>query len=223
MNRTHFIRQLKDFNENYYRITENDSSYDEFENRLSEEEKKHFFPLYHKLDISKISQITLSKNNCFEEFYNLDDEMLFYFFEVLTNTDKALEIFDRQVNTVKDAQKTKNRNNALISKVNDISYYAEATETRFLDSTINDLEMMKQSLQNNHFSKRNLFESLLFHMVIILDRKKNTQKTSDVTNSIIKNYFDIDDISFTKDTDIKQFTSRTYNYGYLKNLILHHR
>lgn len=223
MSRENFIKKLKYFNENYYLITKKNSKYDEHESWLNKEEIESFFPMYHKLNVSKISQITLEDNNCFAEFYNLDDEMLYYFFEVLTNTEKALMIFYQQVDSVKNMQETKNRNDALIAKVDDILNYADETNSHFSKATIEDLEGIKQSLKNSHFTKRQLFESLLFHITIFLDKDKNTKKTSDVTNSIIKNYFDVDDISFTKDTNIRLFRGRTYNYTYLTNLTLHHK
>jgi hypothetical protein len=222
-NRDNFVKKLKYFNENYFLITENKGSSDNFESRLSKEEIEYFSPLYHKLNISKILQITLEDNNCFKDFYELDDEMLFYFFEVLTKIDKALMIFYQQVYSVKNMQETKNRNDALIAKVDDVLKYADETNSRFSQATLDDLEGLKQSLKNSHFTKRQLFESLLFHITIFLNKDKNTKRTSDIANSIIEKYFDVDDISFSKDTNIQLFKGRTYNYGYLKNLTLHHR
>lgn len=211
--RTNFLKKLQEFNER---------PIDEYEGRLSEKEKEHFFPWFLRLDFSKISQITLSSDNCFKAFYGLDDERLFYFFEVLTNIDKGLRVFNQEIENIKGVQRERNRNNALIKSIGKILSHAEDMGLHFSKWTIEDLEGMKQSLQNTHFTKRQLFQSLLFNVCLIMGSDKNTQKVSDVTNSIIENYFG-DDTSFTKDTDVTRFTGRSYNYGYLKNFTLHHQ
>lgn len=213
MSRENFINKLKAFN---------DSKIDKDESKLSEEQKEHLTPLFLKLDVKRISQITLNNNNCFKCFYNLDDDRLFYFFEVLTNTEKGLWAYNQEIENIKGVQRERNRNNALIKSIDKILCHAKDMGLHFSKWTLEDLEGMKQSLQNAHFTKRQLFQSLLFNVCLIMGSDKNTQKVSDVTNNIIKNYFD-DDTSFTRDTDVTKFTGRSYNYGYLKNLILHHQ
>ncbi len=218
MSKQRFLKILEEFNENFYF----DFTKVEVE-RLTKKMKEHYHPKFCRLDIKRIKQITLNNANCFEELYKFDDELLFYLFEIMLQIEQGLIIYEDTIIDYKREIKIKARNNALQKKIDAIIQHAESVNFGMNKITLKDLSDMKTSLDNYHFTERQLFQSLLYSVTMIHSSGKNNTKASNITNKIIRDYYGIeqDNIHFTKSTNTNLFKLRTYTYGICKLKLMH--
>ncbi len=90
------------------------------------------------------------------------------------------------------------------------------------ETTIEDLRGLYKSLNNNHFTKRQIFEHLLFWVALVLNKLKQGRNVASVTNKLIKDYFSEEYINFSRETKINVFKLHTYYYTDAKGINLYH-
>jgi len=168
--------------------------------------------IYSRIDPKEIREITMKYENPFTPLYHLDKGRMNVLFMVLSDTWLFLDLYEKYVDGHREG-KVKNRNDAMTKKLGEVKEYFESIGTN--QTTIDDIEYAKKSLDNRHFTKRQIFENLLYYIAIVLNRKKNTQHVAKVTNELIEKYFGVNDIKFSKETKVENFKEFKYYYGNL--------
>jgi len=187
--------------------------------------------LYNRVDLKYVRQITINKDNCFTLFYGLDDNYLFALFEILTLTELALKLHSDVVNMYRK-RKQQNRNLALQNKMNDILDYAKEISTHAHTGKYNQyddadvlariFERLGGALNNKHYTERQIFQNLLWHVSHILSNDgMNSYKVAKITNAIIEQYFAVD-MRFSRNEDTTKYTATTYHYAGGAGITLFH-
>lgn len=222
MSRERFLELLQIFNDNYNVVTGGDDNVErdeKLDEMINEFKKTPFCQLYSHIDVTRVRHITLSEDNCFIPFYNIEEnDLLTIFFKELSKVELGLVYFEDFSKEYRD-QKTKNRNNALQNKIDDVLEYAKSVNVE--KTTLDDLKNLSRSLDNSHFTKRQLFEHLLYVVAHLLNNGKQNRKVANATNSLINMYFG-EDITFSRETNISNFKSFTYYYFDAKGITLYH-
>jgi len=221
MGRERFLRLAKEFDDNHVSLNYDDIK-DEVIKITTEKnitikkcfEKSKIFYITSEINLNKIKNITFHEDNPFKYFYMNSDKQLKIFFEVLHYTNIILK--DNGFYSLRDA---KSRNSLVLKYEAVIEDLQEYTFYNGM-GRIRDLEERKNILTRKPtLTKRKVFENLLFNVWVFYKycngKKdiKTTQKIADITNQLIKDYFD-EDITFSRKTDMKKFIQ--YNY-YLDN------
>ncbi len=219
MSKQKFLNTLQYFDENYNTISIKDDKFSKTidDKRLFRDDKHS--QSYNHIDIKEVRQITQTNDNCFVRFYNLKEDWLFAFFKQLSNIELGLLYINDFAEHHRDNQ-TLNRNNALQKKIDSVLEYAEAVGTR--EQTIKDIEYLRNSLDNKHLTKHRLFENLLFWVALLLNNARNSYIVANTTNAIIKDYFRIEDIEFSRYAKIENYIETTYKYYDAKGITIHH-
>lgn len=226
MSRETFLNTLQHFDENYNVITKGDNDFAKRLDGKYDLEKVKYNQFRSHIDIARVRQLALTVddsgkyNSCFARFYDLDDDLLFSFFGQLSNTELGLLYIDDFADNYRDNQ-TRNRNKVLQKKIDSVLEYAEAVGT--CETTIEDIKFLRNSLDNQHLTKHKLFENLLFCVSILFNANaKNSYIVANTTNAIIKDYFGIEDITFSRYAKIENYIGITYTYYDAKGITLHH-
>ncbi len=223
MSREKFLKALQHFDDNYNGIVYNDKELDELyrtNKKFNNDERSRSHSQHHsRIDIVKVRQITQINDNCFTPFYSLKDDQLYYFFGQLSNIHLGLIYLDDFCDNYRDL-KMQNRNKSKQKKIDEVMEMLSADSNNY-ETTIKDLNCLQNSLDNDHFTERQLFQHLLFWVSLMLNNLKQNRKVSDVTNDMIKDYFS-QDVTFSRETKIDNFEPFTYYYTDAKGLILYH-
>ena len=234
-NREAFLKALEYFNENYNVVTGagKDIDFSKREDELYRGRTFEYAPygkFYSHVDIEKVKSATMKHDdNCFKPFYTKEAKLkefkeyngrwLYVLFEVLSDTEIGLLYVKDYAEEYRDRKK-QNRNQALQNKIDDILDYAESVQTQ--EATIKGLIGLRNSIENEHLTKVKVFKNLLYWVGALLNDGKNSLIVANTTNAIIKDYFGIDDIHFTRDAKIENYTEITYTYSDAKGLKIHH-
>lgn len=220
-----FLSRLAYFDNNFNLIIKGDGGWDDMM-RTDESFNQRVraiphFQMRNHIDISRVKQITLlsSDKNCFEPFYNLQEEMLMFFFETLSEVELCLKMHDDFVDKYRDVRES-NRNQSKQKKIQEVIDMMESDPT-YSEKTIIDLQHLHRSLNNNHFTKRQIFQHLLFFVAFTTNNLRQGRSVTKTTNQLIKYYFG-EDITFTRAENIKKYTPRSYIYITQKPFILYH-
>ena len=233
MSREMFLKKLQYFDDNYNGIVNNHKEWDKSrkehkdwdklrkEHKGSHDKDKglYYSQGHSRVDINEVKHITVNNGNCFVPFFNLNENLLFAFFGQLSNTELGLHYIDGYADNYRDNQ-ARNRNKALQNKIDSVLEYAEAVGTS--ETTIEEIKGLRNSLDNKHLTKHRLFENLLFWVALLLNNFRNSYIVANATNEIIKDYFGIEDITFTRYAKIENYISTTYTYYDAKGITIHH-
>ena len=198
---------------------------------------EHDYPISY-VEINRIKQITLRNNlkdNPFIVFYEIDEGILQKIFDLLAKTHRALNYYYAHAEKMRDL-KARDTHKNISRKIQDVIDYVRETDEDVKEEnskknngtiTVEYLYGLKNSLLNNHYTKRQLYQNFLFEMHNILkDKSHNSKKITkakiySIVNSIIIRYFD-DEESFTLKTNINKFTSQKYIYETMEGITLRH-
>jgi len=220
MNRDKFLKYAKEFDDNYcVAKTLGEDSTRDYPNKTIKEAilARHESPpiqWYSQIKYSKIEHITLSNNNCFEPFYSFDDKGLYNLFGILHKTGMLLEYFDKYS---LDILRTTREQEALAKHYDKVIADVEAKyfdEKEILDFLQNRSDYLKTKV--NYISKRNIFENLLVSIIILLAQNekdyKLTEKKVEIVNKIIYDYYDEENIRFSRKININNFIKSVYTF-----------
>ena len=95
------------------------------------------------------------------------------------------------------------------------------------------LEYLSNTLQNNHYTERQLYENFLFQMISFLKTKSYKDKYSkirpytkdkiiQIVNNLIKGYFSKDKIKFSNKINTENFIHKHYIYENMAGIHLTH-
>lgn len=232
MSKEMFLKGLQTFDENFNLIADNDTVFDDMDKNKLKEEK--YFQAYNRIDIDKVRAISNHnpeeryeegtkryRRNCFASFFDLEYDEMMFFFRELTKIHLGLIYLDDFSEKWKDAGSQKNRNDTFVGKIDDVLKLAEEVNYALREETINDLKYLQNTFNNNHFTERQLFQDLLCTVALLLNNMKNGRVVAEITNSLIKEYFERD-ITFTRDTKIGKYEQRTYRYYDNQGISLFH-
>lgn len=253
MSRDIFIKKISYFNEEQDAINKNQYMKEDAEEQMKAYQYKSKKQYVEKqdlprcwinlIDVERLKNITLKKDNPFIYFYELNDDKLNQLFEIINKTELGIYYFDRYVEPTKDYIKMNNKNeNSRVNKLEETikiiyefdsevkKYFKNDTDTQQEPKgllSIRYLDGLIQSFKNEHYTIRQLFSNLLYEIHNLLidekykDKKISEQKKIDIINEIIKLYFD-KDITFTKATNINLFKTKKYFYETMQPIILTH-
>jgi len=216
MTRDRFLHLLKEFDDNYTAhkgsVRKHLEDKCKKENITIKESNKgsRATCFYSQIDYLKIKNITErgGKDNPFLPLYNCHEIELKNLFKLFQDVHILLE------NDFLGARSYKDRM-SLISKYNAVIDDLSKTNER-----VEFLLKRKKALEKEPIlTKRKIFEHLLFRIWILLvfDKKKHTdskhfkctEKVANITNKIIKEYFN-EDITFSRKMNFSYFTKHTY-------------
>lgn len=187
------------------------------------------------VDVKTINELTLDDNktkNPFIIFYELDELSIKKLFYLLSKMENALRCYYKYAEPKKDLKK-KNSHGGIKKDIQKIMAHIENTDievAEHISSKINlekvdydkipqgykayeYLQWMINSLDNIHYTKKQLFQNLLYEMnEILVPKKISRMKIYNSTNLLIKHYFGICDISFTTKQKINNFITIDYQY-----------
>jgi len=234
-NREEFLKALQYFNENYKVITGGDTGTNRRLDKLNkgDEHMREVMPygkIYSHIDVKQVRRVTINhENNCFKPFYakeaklqefkEYDGRWLYVLFGVLSDTKIGLLYVDDYAENYKD-RIIQNRNQALQKKIDDILDYANSVHTN--KATTKGLDSLRGSLDNIHLTKHEVFKNLLYWVGVLLNNGKNSHVVANTTNAIIEDYFEIEDIQFSRFAKIENYTKTTYYYSDAKGLEIYH-
>lgn len=232
MSQENFLKALQTFDDNFNLMTGGNMSLDNInKSELKEDKYSQFYNRINMVKIRNIMNRSSEENcgekdkeykcNCFEPFYKLEFDELMFFFSELSKTHLGLVYLDDFSEKWKDAQKQKNRDDTFVGKIDDVLKMAKEVNYSLRKETINDLKYLQNTLNNKHFTERQLFKNLLCTVALLLNNMKQGRMVARVTNCLIKEYFSRDE-TFTRDTDISKYTETTYRYYDDKGISLFH-
>jgi len=191
------------------------------------------------VNITKIKQVTSHyeiEKNPFLYLYEMDKKQIFSLYELLTKTHNGLTKYEQNSEPKKEIVRNNikgnitNKLNDLIEMIRDTDQYVKEYTQKCIDGvdmkkiskpdgiiTINYLHALKASLENKHYTKRQLFQNFLYELYNLLKNynfngtRISKNKIFKTVNSFIINYFD-EDINFTIKTDLTKFKTTTYRY-----------
>jgi hypothetical protein len=223
-----FIKKLYYYKENFNLINngfENSKIWKNFDNyeaqRISKENGDYQFCCL--IEISRIKDIINSINNIFASFLELDESKLFDLFKAINNTHLGLIYFKNEserYNYFRNEHKRSNKD-FLIKTIE----YLEKMDIYFKEhaSTITYLKYLKNNTEIPSYNKKNLYQDLFYRIAQILYSNESNYKIVNIVNSIIKVYFDEEEITFSKNTNISKFKKRKYTFGTTqKGITLYH-
>lgn len=225
----------------HFRKELEDKGFKSFKELFLKEDIRHY--LLSHVNIALIEQITLHDGNTkelpnpFKEFYTVDDEIVRELFYLLAKTHKALRYFDEYSSPMKDLEQRNNHANITkkIEAVLAIMLQSDKAINVHFEKIINDIEIdtnytpagvkaydylvgLKNSLKNNHYTERHVFENLLFEMYSLLEEQQlSKEQIFRTVNSIISIYFgryksDDDKPYFTTKMNLTKFKKLNYQY-----------
>jgi len=201
-----------------------------------EDFKRQYQP---KVEIAKIKNLCVSSDNSinpFITFYSLDEECIKDLYYLLNKTQQAINYYNNYSEQYRELMAKNTHNNSKSEKIievmrivkeldKDAREYYDKNSSEQLEvqnnwnikhskaiTTIEYLSSIVNSLDNNHYTQKQLFQNLLYEINLLLqDKKISKNKIYTITNLLIKEYF-ASDIQFTTKTNINKF--KHYNYQY---------
>ncbi|MDD5548200.1 MAG: hypothetical protein PHI79_01245 [Sulfurovaceae bacterium] len=245
MGREDFLKKIKEIDDDYIPCESVRETFMEAKTQMTAKEwlLLHWDTLLSNVDIIAIERSTLSNVkfiNPFIDFYDLDSQCLKDIFYLLAKTHKALKYYNEYSSPNRDL-KARNTSKNITKKINKIielimdtdievnDYiqrieYGEQIDHNFIPKgykTVEYLAYFKDTLENKHYTERQLFENLLFEMYHLLKDDFSKEQILRAVNLLIKKYFSRD-ISFTRKINLDNFVQIKYIYETMAGIDLTH-
>lgn len=193
--------------------------------------------LQHNLNIKKLEQALVSDKNYLDFLYAFSESEQKEFLLILSHTALGKNYYEKYCEKWRDLKLNKmhKAQNNLFGKVIEIVKIDKNLDDNKASENeiIKYLEYLSNTLQNNHYTERQLYENFLFQMISFLKTKSYKDKYSkirpytkdkiiQIVNNLIKGYFSKDKIKFSNKINTENFIHKHYIYENMAGIHLTH-
>lgn len=198
---------------------------------------KNLTSLQHNLNIKKLEHALVNDKNYLDFLYAFSEGEQIEFLLILSHTELGRIYYEKYCEKWRDLKLNKmhKAQNNLFRKVIEIVKIDKNLDDNKASENeiIKYLEYLSNTLQNNHYTERQLYENFLFRMISFLKTKSYKDKYSkirpyskdkiiQIVNNLIKGYFANEYIKFSNKINIENFIQKHYIYENMSGIHLTH-